>query len=64
MKIKKSVIYGVYPGACVVDVHLKDGKSVDIFPAKNDLCGALCLRGKFAKDILYSPDRLKNRLLE
>jgi len=63
VKIKKSVICGVCPGACVVDVHLKEGKLIDIFPAKNDLYGALCLRGKFARDILYSPDRLKRPLI-
>ena len=63
MKIKKSVICGVCPGACAVDVHLKDGKLIDIFPAEDDPYGALCLRGKFAKDILYSPDRLKRPLI-
>ena len=39
MKIKKSVICGVCPGACAVDVHLKDGKLIDIFPAEDDPYG-------------------------
>lgn len=63
MEVKKSVICGVCPGACVVDVNLEDGKLVDIFPAKDEPFGALCLRGKFAKEILYSPDRLNKPLI-
>lgn len=63
MKIKKSVICGVCPGTCVVNVHLKDGKLIDVFPARNDPYSALCLKGKFAKDILYSLDRLKRILI-
>lgn len=63
MEVKKSVICGVCPGTCVVDVHLEDGKLVDIFPAKDEPFGALCLRGKFAKDILYSKDRLTKPLI-
>lgn len=63
MEIKKSVICGVCPGNCIVDVHLENGKLIDIFPAKDKPFGALCLRGKFAKDILYSPDRLMKPLI-
>ncbi|NLJ73161.1 MAG: molybdopterin-dependent oxidoreductase [Syntrophomonadaceae bacterium] len=63
MEVKKSVICGVCPGACVVDVQVENGKLVDIFPAKDEPFGALCLRGGFAKEILYSSDRLKKPLI-
>lgn len=63
MEVKQSVICGVCPGSCVVDVNLESGKLIDIFPAKDEPFGALCLRGKFAKEILYSPDRLKRPLI-
>lgn len=63
IEIKKSVICGICPGACVVDVHLKDGRLVDVFPAKDEPFGALCPRGKYAEEILYSPDRLSKPLI-
>lgn len=63
METKKSVICGVCPGGCVVDVQLEEGKLVNISAAKGEPFGTLCLRGKFAKDIVNSPDRLKKPLI-
>ena len=63
MEIKKSVMCGVCPGGCVVDVELEHGKLTDIKPAKDEPFGALCLRGVHAVEILYSPDRLDKPLI-
>ncbi|UCD09504.1 MAG: molybdopterin-dependent oxidoreductase, partial [Dehalococcoidales bacterium] len=52
-------ICGICPAGCWVDVALNDGKLVDIRQDNDDTLGAICLRGKYAPDIIYSPHRLQ-----
>lgn len=59
---KKKVICGVCPGGCAVDAEVKDGKLVSIAPRDNAPFGNLCVRGKAAPEIVYSPDRIKKPL--
>lgn len=52
-------VCGICPAGCWVDVALNDGKLVDIRQDNDNTLGAICLRGKYAPDIIYSPHRLQ-----
>ena len=52
-------VCGICPAGCWVDVALNDGKLVDIKQDNDNTLGAICLRGKYAPDIIYSPHRLQ-----
>jgi len=56
-------ICGVCPGGCGVNVHLVDGKIEKLSPIKDHPIGQVCVRGAHAREIVYSPDRLKHPLL-
>lgn len=60
---KKPAVCGVCPGGCAVEVTLNEGKLVDIAPLKEAPFGALCIRGKHAPEVVYSPDRLNKPLI-
>ena len=60
---KKSAICGVCPGGCAVQVTLEDGRLTDIEPLKGAPYGNLCVRGKHATEIVYSPHRLRTPLI-
>jgi anaerobic selenocysteine-containing dehydrogenase len=51
-------ICGICPGGCGVDVELEDGKIDRLIPLKNHPLGIVCVRGAYAKDIVYSPQRV------
>ncbi|MCL5960805.1 MAG: molybdopterin-dependent oxidoreductase [Chloroflexi bacterium] len=54
---------GICPGACGVNVELVDGKIEKLSPLKDHPIGLVCVRGAHAKEIVYSPDRLKFPML-
>ncbi len=62
-KEKKAAICGVCPGGCAVDVTLEDGRLTDIARRPDVPFGGLCVRGRHAAEVLYSPDRLKTPLI-
>ncbi|MDX9871136.1 MAG: molybdopterin-dependent oxidoreductase [Clostridia bacterium] len=62
-RITKSALCGVCPGGCVIEAEIEDGRLVKVAPHKSDPYGGLCIRGKAAPEIVYSPDRLKFPLL-
>jgi anaerobic selenocysteine-containing dehydrogenase len=49
---------GVCPAGCAVEVHLTGGRIDRIAPLKNHPHGIVCPRGRHAREIVYSPDRL------
>src|SRR3970040_2771379 len=51
-------ICGICPGGCGVDVELVEGKINRLLPMKDHPLGILCVRGVYAKEIVYSPDRV------
>ncbi|KNF10081.1 acetylene hydratase [Gottschalkia purinilytica] len=58
-----NTICGVCPGGCAVEVNVEDGELLGIRPAKDSPFSALCVRGSAAKEVVYSPDRLKKPLI-
>ncbi len=60
---KKPALCGVCPGGCAVEVTLEDGRIVEVEARKDHPFGALCVRGKAAPEIVYSPDRLRTPLI-
>ena len=58
-----TTVCGICPGACGVKVTLIDGKIEKILPLKDHPVGVMCVRGVHAKEIIYSPDRLRQPLL-
>ncbi|MDF2632346.1 MAG: molybdopterin oxidoreductase [Caproiciproducens sp.] len=60
---KKAAVCGVCPGGCGVKVTLEDGKLSDIQPLSGSPYGAICLRGKHASEVVYSPKRLTTPLI-
>lgn len=60
---KKAAVCGVCPGGCGVKVTLEDGKLSDIHPLSESPYGALCLRGRHAAEVVYSPERLTTPLI-
>ncbi|MCR6546930.1 molybdopterin-containing oxidoreductase family protein [Dehalobacterium formicoaceticum] len=59
----KKALCGVCPGGCAVLAKMQDGKLADVAPLENVPFGNLCVRGKAAPEIVYSPDRIKKPLL-
>lgn len=60
---RKAGICGICPSGCGVIVTLKDGQLEDIKADTTNAQGGLCIRGKAAKEIVYSPDRLTAPLI-
>ncbi|MBI4321354.1 MAG: molybdopterin-dependent oxidoreductase [Chloroflexi bacterium] len=52
-------VCGICPGGCGVNVELVDGKIDRILPLAGHPVDIVCVRGAHAKEIVYSPDRLK-----
>jgi len=59
----KKAICGVCPGGCAVQAEIKDGILISVAPLANAPFGNLCVRGKAAPEIVYSPDRIKKPLM-
>jgi cysteine desulfurase NifS len=55
----RKAICGICPAGCWVDVALEDGRLIDIRQDNDNTLGAICLRGKYAPDIVYSQNRLQ-----
>lgn len=55
-----SAICGICPAGCWVDVGVRDGELETIAPSKGHPLGMLCRRGEHAREIVYSPDRLRH----
>jgi anaerobic selenocysteine-containing dehydrogenase len=51
---------GVCAAGCGADVHLVDGRIDRLTPLKGHPLGIVCPRGMRAKEIVYSPDRLRH----
>jgi anaerobic selenocysteine-containing dehydrogenase len=51
-------ICGVCPGECAIIASLENGKLIGTEPDRDNPYGALCIRGRAAAEIVYSPDRL------
>lgn len=49
---------GICPAGCGVQVHLVNGRIERLAPLKDHPQGIVCPRAKYAKDIVYSKDRL------
>lgn len=62
IKFKKGIC-GVCPGGCQVEVELEDKKIKDLKPLKDAPFSSLCLRGKYASEVVYSNDRIKTPLI-
>src|SRR3972149_5853394 len=53
---------GICPGGCGVKIELRDGQIERLTPLKGHPAGIVCPRGAKAKEIVYSPDRLRHPL--
>jgi len=51
-------ICGICPGGCGVNVELVDGKIGRLLPIKDHPLGIVCVRGAYAKEVVYAPDRV------
>ena len=51
-------ICGICPGGCGVNIELVDGKIGRLLPIKDHPLGIVCVRGAYAKEVVYSPDRV------
>ncbi|MDD4767691.1 MAG: molybdopterin-dependent oxidoreductase, partial [Desulfotomaculaceae bacterium] len=60
---KKPAICGICEGGCAVEVTLEDGRLTNVEPLKDAPYSHLCVRGKHAPEIVYSPHRLKTPLI-
>jgi anaerobic selenocysteine-containing dehydrogenase len=60
---RKSVICGVCPGGCGIIATLEKGRLVKVEPDKDVPYGNLCVRGRAALEVVYSPDRLTAPLI-
>lgn len=52
-------ICGVCPEGCGANVELVRGKIERLFPIKDHPKSLICVRGQHAREIVYSPDRLR-----
>lgn len=59
----KEGICGICPGACSVNIELREGKIHGLRPSEIHKPSGICVRGSKAKDIVYSKDRLKTPLI-
>ena len=53
---------GICPGGCGVNIELRDGQIERLKPLRGHPAGIVCPRGAKAKEIVYSPDRLRHPL--
>ena len=60
---RRVAICGICPGGCAVEVTLEDGRLTGVEPLKDAPYGHLCVRGKHAPEVVYSPHRLKTPLI-
>ncbi len=60
---EKAGLCGICPSGCAVIVRLKNGRLDDIKADTSNPQGGLCVRGKAAREIIYSPDRLTKPLI-
>lgn len=60
---KKPAICGICPGGCAVEVTLEGGRLVKVEPRRGAPYANLCVRGRYAPEIVYSPHRLKTPLI-
>ena len=60
---RKSALCGVCPGGCGIIAAVKDGRLIGVEADKNVPYGNLCVRGRAAPEVVYSPDRLKTPLI-
>lgn len=63
MREFKKAICGVCPGGCEIEAEVDDGVLISVKAAKNTPFGNLCIRGKAAPEVVYSPDRIKKPLI-
>lgn len=55
----KKAICGICPGGCQVEVKMKNERIKEVKALKGATFSALCLRGRYAEEIVYSKDRIK-----
>lgn len=63
MRSRKSALCGVCPGGCGIVATLEEGRLVKVEPDRDVPFGNLCVRGKAAPEIVYSPDRIATPLI-
>ena len=61
--VEKPAICGICPGGCGIVATVAEGKLVGVKGATGTPFGSLCVRGKAAVEVLYSPDRLETPLI-
>jgi anaerobic selenocysteine-containing dehydrogenase len=61
--VRKCAICGICPGGCEVIATVQDGRLVKVEADLERPFGALCVRGRAAPEIVYSPDRLSTPLI-
>ncbi len=61
--VEKPAICGICPGGCGIVATVDEGKLVGVKGATGTPFGSLCVRGKAALEVLYSPDRLESPLI-
>ena len=59
----KDAICGLCPGGCAVEVRVEEGRLVSVQARKGVPFGAVCLRGRYANEVVHSADRLQKPLL-
>ena len=55
-------VCGICPGGCGVEIELVDGRIERLTALADHPIGIVCVRGGKAKEIVYSPDRLRHPL--
>lgn len=60
---RKVAVCGVCPGGCGIIATVEGGRLVKVEPDRDHAYGGLCIRGKAAPEVVYSPDRLKTPLI-
>ena len=61
--ITKEAICGICPGGCQVQVEFENEKIKNVKPLKDKPFASICLRGKYASEVVYSKDRIKTPLI-
>lgn len=60
---QKAALCGVCPGGCGIIATLEKGRLIKVEPDKDVPYGNLCVRGRAAPEVVYSPDRLMTPLI-
>jgi anaerobic selenocysteine-containing dehydrogenase len=60
---RKPAICGVCPGGCGIIATLENERLIKVEPDKDVPYGNLCVRGRAAPEVVYSPDRLTTPLI-